>query len=161
MFSPFTTFRAGIWLTLLMPLVLPGCATTGLSTAPVAPTQEAATRTAPKAAYIIQYRSAAEAAEVVRDAGGEITHELTVIRAVGAELDEAQVAQLRETHNGLRVFADRAVSLDAYLFATQPDPVFSSTRTNIWIRSVTRLIRSSARTGCTITGSTAGAWAWR
>ncbi|MGB5622163.1 MAG: hypothetical protein WBN65_06700, partial [Gammaproteobacteria bacterium] len=113
MLSPFTTFRAGIWLTLLASLVLPGCATTDRATTPAAPTQEAVIHTAPKAAYIVQYRSAAEAAEVVRDAGGEITHELTVIRAVGAELDETQVAQLRESHHGLRVFADHAVSLDA------------------------------------------------
>jgi subtilisin family serine protease len=93
--------------------------------APVAPEQ-----TAPKAQaqplqpiavtqgvrqdYIVQASSVELARNAVVKAGGVITGELEIIRAVGASLDESQLAALYENPvAGLRVYDDAAVTASA------------------------------------------------
>src|ERR1700674_5633506 len=61
--------------------------------------------------YIVQAASAGEAGNAVRRAGGTVTGDLSVIRAVSALLDENELAALREAHvPRLEVFADAPVS---------------------------------------------------
>ena len=50
----------------------------------------------PTTSVIVQAADLETAAEAVRSAGGEITHELGVIRAVGAVLTKSQVEGLQE-----------------------------------------------------------------
>lgn len=64
------------------------------------------------ATYIVQGRSAAEAAELVRNAGGRVVSDLPLIRGVGAELSSAQVAALR-AERSLRVHVDAKVGTSA------------------------------------------------
>ncbi len=60
--------------------------------------------------YIVQAGSVAEAAKAVRSVGGIVTHELSIIQAVGASLDSAQLAALRN-HEAIRhVYEDAPVT---------------------------------------------------
>ncbi len=52
--------------------------------------------------------------------GGELTHELEVIRAVGARLTPSQRAALESLDGITRVWEDRPVSLQASLPAPAP-----------------------------------------
>ena len=52
--------------------------------------------------YIVQAKDLMTATNAVRSVGGEITHELGVIRAVGANLTQSQVESLRAMA-GLRI----------------------------------------------------------
>ena len=65
-------------------------------------------------AYIVQATSAAAAARAVEHAGGQVTRELAVIRAVGAKLDAGELAALRAARiPQLEVYADSAVAASA------------------------------------------------
>ena len=57
-------------------------------------------------AFIVQAASAELAAAAVESVGGEVTHRLEIIAAVGARLAAGQLAQLR-TRGGVRIYADR------------------------------------------------------
>ena len=59
--------------------------------------------------YIVQGDSVDAAAAAVATVGGEVSHELAIITAVGATLTEAQAARLEA--NGLRLYADRALEV--------------------------------------------------
>ena len=60
-----------------------------------------------QASYIVQGTNPTMAADAVRSVGGEITHELGVIRAVGARLTPSQTEQLKEL--GLKVHENRSL----------------------------------------------------
>ena len=61
--------------------------------------------------YIVQAKSMDLAREAVMKAGGVVTGELEIIRAVGAALDERELAALWENSvEGLRVYDDASVS---------------------------------------------------
>ncbi len=60
-------------------------------------------------AFIVQGKDLATALEAVRQVGGEVTHELGVIRAVGARLTERQRAALEELEGITRIYEDRPV----------------------------------------------------
>jgi serine protease AprX len=55
---------------------------------------------------IVQGRDMALAAKAVRSVGGRVTHELGIIRAVGAELTPAQLERLKRLNPELRVYAN-------------------------------------------------------
>src|ERR1700691_381723 len=60
--------------------------------------------------YIVQSTNADMARRAVQDAGGVVTSDLSVIRAVGASLDERELAALRTLRNpGLKIYEDTAV----------------------------------------------------
>ncbi len=65
------------------------------------------------AAFIVQATDLATALEAVREVGGEVTHQLAVIRAVGARLTPSQRAELEARAGITRVWEDRAVNLQA------------------------------------------------
>lgn len=56
--------------------------------------------------YIVQAESAGEAAGAVRSVGGIVTHELSIIQAVGATLDSSQLAAIRKHEVVRRVYED-------------------------------------------------------
>ena len=60
----------------------------------------------PTAAVIVQGEELAAVAAAVRRAGGEITHELGIIDAVGAALSPAQLARLEGSEAVSRIYAD-------------------------------------------------------
>src|SRR5690606_23301525 len=69
--------------------------------------------------YIVQAANAALARDAVTRAGGVITGELGIIRAVGAELDDRELAKLHEMAiDGLRIYDDAAVTSSS----TTPPP---------------------------------------
>ncbi|HEV2285047.1 MAG TPA: S8 family peptidase [Steroidobacteraceae bacterium] len=85
----------------------------------------ASVRCAPHA-YIVQAASAAAAAHAVAQAGGRVTRELAVIRAVGAQLDERALAALHAAHlPQLEVYADAAVAASS-LPGTLPETYYPS-----------------------------------
>ena len=65
---------------------------------------------APTGTYIIQGRDLATVAAAVRTAGGAITHELGLIRAVGARLTDAQRHTLRSAPGIARIYENRTVT---------------------------------------------------
>ncbi|HLJ39476.1 MAG TPA: S8 family peptidase [Steroidobacteraceae bacterium] len=66
--------------------------------------------------YIVQAASDSAAAQAVLRVGGEITRNLAVIRAVGARLDDRQVAALRGGGGaGLELYSDRTVKASGTL----------------------------------------------
>ncbi len=68
---------------------------------------------------IIQAEDMSVAAEAVRAAGGEITHELGIINSVAAELTPDQVETVRATDGVTRVADNRAVK--TLVKPTKPD----------------------------------------
>jgi serine protease AprX len=61
--------------------------------------------------YIVQAESTDAARDAVREAGGTVTVDLGVIHAVGAALDERELARLRDRANPRsRIFADTPVT---------------------------------------------------
>jgi len=52
-----------------------------------------------------------EVAAIVRSVGGDITHELPIIAAIGAKLTPAQVEQLQLTPGVTHVYADHKVQV--------------------------------------------------
>ncbi len=65
------------------------------------------------APFIVQGTDLATVLEAVRKVGGEVTHELAVIRAVGARLTPSQRAQLEALDGITRVWEDRPVSIQS------------------------------------------------
>lgn len=65
------------------------------------------------ASFIVQGTDLATVTEAVRDVGGELTHELAVIRAVGARLTPSQRTALESLDGITRVWEDRSVNLQA------------------------------------------------
>ncbi len=65
---------------------------------------------APTGVYIVQGHDLAAVAAAVRTAGGEITHELGIIRAVTARLTEAQRQALRSSSGIERIYENRTVT---------------------------------------------------
>lgn len=61
--------------------------------------------------YIVQAQSLEQATALVMEAGGEITHELRIINAVGARLTTTQVTALRSMEGVRRVYEDRGVTV--------------------------------------------------
>ena len=61
--------------------------------------------------YIVQAQSLEQAIALVHGVGGEITHELSIISAVGARLNLEQLHALRSKHGIRRVYRDRSVSV--------------------------------------------------
>lgn len=60
--------------------------------------------------YIVQGADLSSAKAAVLQAGGQVTHELGVIRAVGAQLTPQQLDALRAAAPELRIRADRPVA---------------------------------------------------
>ena len=60
------------------------------------------------AAFLVQNADVLTAKKSVLEAGGQVTHELSIINAVGARLTLTQLAALRDVP-GTRVYEDRAV----------------------------------------------------
>ncbi len=65
------------------------------------------------APFIVQGTDLATVLEAVRKVGGEVTHELAVIRAVGARLTPSQRAELEALDGIIRIWEDRPVSLQS------------------------------------------------
>lgn len=87
-------------------LILLAFSIAALLWAPTAHHTPAATATAP---VIVQGTDVATAAGAVRSVGGEITHQLGIIRAVAALLTPAQQTRLADREGILRIYEDRAV----------------------------------------------------
>ncbi len=60
--------------------------------------------------YVVQGVSADQAAKLVRDVGGEVTHELKIIKSVGAKLTESQKKALDKKTGIRRIWQDRKVA---------------------------------------------------
>lgn len=83
--------------------------------------------------YIVQGASTEGVAELVRNAGGDITHELGVIRAVGAQLTEAQRAHIES--QGARVFPDQEVKVANTCELTDTARLFQNKRASWTIQN--------------------------
>ncbi len=64
-------------------------------------------------AYIVKGASAERMAELVVEVGGKVTHELSIIRAVGAELTDAQRDTLAEHPEVVRIWRDREAKVQS------------------------------------------------
>jgi hypothetical protein len=65
------------------------------------------------ASYIVQGKSADSVAAIVQSVGGDITHELGVIRAVGATLTPAQAEALRLHSDVQRLYGNGSIEVAA------------------------------------------------
>ncbi|HEX9636859.1 MAG TPA: hypothetical protein VGB99_04955, partial [Acidobacteriota bacterium] len=74
------------------------------------------------ASYIVQAADSSRAALAVLQAGGQITHRLDIIRAVGAKLTSKQLQAVRASEAVRRVYQDRPVAVDAVPAPTPPVP---------------------------------------
>ena len=90
-------------------LLLLACAAS--AAALMTPGDPEALETAAPERFIVQATDLAGAREAVEQVGGQTTHELAVIRAVGAALSRAQRDRL-EGIDGLRVYPDRELRTD-------------------------------------------------
>jgi len=61
--------------------------------------------------YIVQGRDVAAAESAVQSVGGLITDELRIIRAVGADLTDAQVEKLRDYGEGITIYENKRVKV--------------------------------------------------
>ena len=75
----------------------------------------------PVASYLVQASSDTAAQMAVERAHGAVTHDLPIINAVAANLNEAQLASLRH-NSSLHVFANRAMALSGAPAPTPPTP---------------------------------------
>ena len=102
--------RAAVAMTLS--LLLAACA----STAPSAGEADSAGGSPGEATaspYIVQGTDLAAVIAAVEGVGATVTHELAIIRAVGARLTAAQRAALAEHPAVTRIYEDRKVGIDA------------------------------------------------
>ena len=101
--------RSQNWPKFFRAIVGLACAATAYWIAPVRPSGEAEV-----SSFIVQGRDVAAVADLVRDAGGEVTHELKIIHAVGARLNREQLtsleAQGRRNGTGARIYRNRTVT---------------------------------------------------
>ena len=100
--------------------------------------------------YIVQAADSHEAYDSVRHVGAAAREDLEVIRAVAADLDDAQVAQL-SANPRLRLYKDRSVSTRGLVGDTLDERSFPSSTARV-LRP-TRILKptipsSSARTCC-------------
>ena len=118
--------------------MIPPAATTGTAAGPPAPASAAVAQTsaatAPEASrpaappqrqgYIVQARSAGEAGAAVVRAGGRVTGDLSIIRAVSAELAAGELEALRQAEvPALEVYLDAPVTASfADTSFTDPTP---------------------------------------
>ena len=65
----------------------------------------------PTTSVLVQGNNVTSVAAAVRAVGGEVTHELGIINAVGARLTQAQIRLLEARDKTLRIQADRATSV--------------------------------------------------
>lgn len=100
--------------------------------------------------FIVQAESADIAAQAVREAGGLVTHELSIIRAVGARLTSQQRRQLEQHDVVRRVYEDGAVTTSSACGASGAGTVFEDDKFR-W------LITNSGSSTVTI-GSLSIAW---
>ena len=63
------------------------------------------------ASVLVQGSDVGTVAAAVRTVGGEVTHELGIINAVGARLTRQQLRRLEATNNSLRIHADRGATV--------------------------------------------------
>ena len=82
-----------------------------------------------QASYIIQGKDLITVTNAVRSVGGEITHELGIIRAVGAELTPSQADRLRKIE-GLRLHENHSVET-----ATTTSPTSGTVRDEFRFKS--------------------------
>ena len=66
-----------------------------------------------RASYIVKSSSSERAAELVVEAGGQVTHELKIIRSVGAKLTAAEREELAEHPEISRVWEDREAEVQS------------------------------------------------
>ena len=78
--------------------------------------------------FIVQATSAEAAADAVRNVGGIVTHELAIIRAVGATLDSAQLAALRNHKAVTRVYEDAPVTTSSSCSLAAGPAVFEDSK---------------------------------
>ncbi|MDH3804661.1 MAG: S8 family peptidase, partial [Gammaproteobacteria bacterium] len=83
---------------------------TGLILSADAPIEKSAT-VAATTSYIVQGQSVATVADAVRAVGGEVTQELTIINAVGAQLTETQLSELKAADPSIRIHLDGVVEI--------------------------------------------------
>ncbi len=74
--------------------------------------------TAPAQSVIVQAIDSARAASAVRSVGGQVTHELPIIDAVGARMTAAQLEMLQRLPGIRRVYADREVKTAGKAYST-------------------------------------------
>lgn len=86
------------------------------------------------ASYIVQGSDLVTATDAVASVGGEITHELGIIRAVGAKLTPSQADRLRNIE-GIQVHPDSSVKISRVLltqgvrdFKHPPESLFTEKR---------------------------------
>ena len=65
------------------------------------------------ASYIVKGKSSERAAELVLEVGGKVTHELKIIRAVGAKLTDSQRDALEKHPEISRVWEDRQAEVQS------------------------------------------------
>ncbi len=65
------------------------------------------------AAYIVKSTSSERAAELVVEVGGKVTHELKIIRSVGARLTDVQRDTLAEHPEIKRIWEDREAEVQS------------------------------------------------
>lgn len=65
------------------------------------------------AAYIVQGKSVERVSELIAEVGGEVTHELEIIRAVGARLTDGQRDTLAEHPEITRIWRDRQAEVQS------------------------------------------------
>ena len=83
-----------------------------------------------QASYIVQGKDLTTVTNAVRSVGGEITHELGIIRAVGAELTPSQVERLRAM-DGLSIH-DNSTIETASLAVTGADDLNFAAKKVMW-----------------------------
>ena len=76
--------------------------------------------------FIVQGDSLAEISGAIESVGGTVTHELKIIRALGARLTPVQVATL-ESLGATRIWADRGLSI-----ASDSEPFRPAHQTTCW-----------------------------
>ncbi len=108
-----TTHRAVIVAAIALAALLAACT----STAPPADERgpadtEPAGETVEAYPFIVQGTDLAAVIAAVEEAGAAVTHELKIIRAVGARLTAAQRAALEEHPAVTRIYEDRQVGID-------------------------------------------------
>jgi hypothetical protein len=92
-------------------LVIPMLVATAL---PVGAAGHAASPAEPTASVIVQAADAASAARLVGAVGGIVTHELGIIRAVGARLTAAQRDRLAGFQDVLHLHDDGRLEVDSF-----------------------------------------------
>ena len=96
------------WIGILLVIVI-----AGLGAACSAHQASDSTVAEPTARLIVQSQDLESARAEVERVGGQITHELGVIRAVGAELTLAQRAELESSPQVTRIWEDAEVRVDS------------------------------------------------